>query len=104
MVSARLAKVFLIVIWMAVAPIPVVVLVFVILFVVRAITFVALAQVTAVGAVFTVIPVVVERPAVSQRPRWIRLPQAQSSGIERLHIDVSGSWLVLQTAIHESEN
>jgi hypothetical protein len=26
------------------------------------------------------------------------------SGIERLHIDVPGSWLVLQTANHETEN
>jgi hypothetical protein len=59
MLSARLAKVFLIVIWMAVTPVPVVVLVFVALFVIRAITFMALAQVTAIGVVFAVIPIVV---------------------------------------------
>jgi hypothetical protein len=50
---------FLIVIWMAVAPVPVVILKFVVLFFVRAINLVPFCQVASVGAVFAVIPVVI---------------------------------------------
>jgi hypothetical protein len=46
-------------IWMAVAPVPIILLVFVVLFAVFAITFVMFAQVTAVGVIFAAIPVVV---------------------------------------------
>ena len=49
----------LIVIWMAVAPVPVIVLLFVVLFVVRAIILVPFYQIASVGIFFPVIPVVV---------------------------------------------
>jgi hypothetical protein len=50
---------FLIVIWMAVTPVPVIVLKFVVLFFIRAINLVPFCQVASVGAVFAVIPVVI---------------------------------------------
>src|SRR6202035_729059 len=49
----------LIVIWMAVAPVPVILVMFVVLFVVGTIVLVPFCQIASVGAVFAVIPVVV---------------------------------------------